>query len=288
MVIDGVIFQLQAKRPLGISRVWQNLVPELVKMYPAHKITLLERRGFPTGIENVPHHEIPPYVLGKDDQLADDDDLLGRVCRDLNADVFLSTYFTHAAGMRNVLVVHDLIPEKLGLDLSRPEWRAKTRAIANADVFITVSNSTRHDLIQIYPDIAAEKILVAYNGVAPAFHPAAQEEIEEFTRTHGIRQPYFLLVGNRGQYKNCVPFFQAFTQLKTQLQLQIIAVGGSSRFLPHEAPFRGKINIEFIPWLSDDVLRAAYSGALSLVYLSRYEGFGLPILEAMTCHPRAK
>lgn len=282
VAIDGVIFQLQAGRPLGISRVWRSLIPEIAKQMPECSIILLERSGFPIEINGVTKHEIPAYRLGQSAVLDADDVMLTQVCTNLQVDVFLSTYYTRVPGFCNVLMIHDLIPEVMGFDLSQPEWLSKKRAIANANLFIAVSHSTKNDLIRIY-NIPSDKITVAHNGISAEFHPVDLLEIEKFKRKYNISSPYFVLVGNRGLYKNCAPFFRAFSSLKGNNLLQIFAFGGEQYLLPEEELFGKQSNFTAYAWLPDNEVKTALSGALALVYLSLYEGFGLPVLEAMAC-----
>ena len=94
---------------------------------------------------------VPSYRMANDAAMDADDEMLRCACRDLQADVFISTYFTRAPGVTNVVMVHDLIPEKFNFDLTQPEWESKRRAIETADAFICVSKTTQQDLVEIYP-----------------------------------------------------------------------------------------------------------------------------------------
>ena len=89
------------------------------------------------------------------------------------------------------------------------------------------------------------------------------------------------MVGNRDHYKNADAFFRAFTNIESHKDLQILAVGGEPHLILEEQRHYGDFNLQVIPWLEDDNMRIAYSGALALIYLSSYEGFGLPVLEAL-------
>ncbi len=283
IIIDGVIFQLQAGRPRGISRVWQNLIPELAALLPDRSIIVLQRKGFPVPLDGIQQVEIPPYSMGPDSLLDEDDAMLAETCRKLDAGLFVSTYYTRAPGIHNALMIHDLIPEQFGFDLLEPEWRAKTRAISSADRFIAVSHATGTDLRKHYPSVREDQIAVAHNGCASAFEPAVEAEITTFTGAHEIRLPYFLLVGNRGLYKNGNLLFRAAAALEGGPDFQIVAIGGEAPGDEKEAALTAGLNVTFLPWLDDRDLRTAYSGADALVYPSRYEGFGLPVLEAMAC-----
>ena len=282
VLIDGVIFQLQSRRPLGISRLWRQLLPELARALPGHSLTVLRRRGWRLGLPGIAEHRFPRYQPGPAAQLDEEDARLTRVCAELRADVFLSTYYTRAPGVRNVQLVYDFIPEVMGYDLQLPEWQAKQRALTTADQLLAISESTRADLLRLY-HTPPERVGVAHCGVSGAFHPSPAPELDRLRRTHGLRRPYFLLVGNRGLYKDCAAFFHAFAALPAAAETQIFAVGGKPGLTAGEAAAAPGCQFTEAAWLPDEALRAAYSGALALVYPSRYEGFGLPVAEAMAC-----
>lgn len=282
VLIDGVIFQLQARRPLGISRLWRHLLPELSCALPGHSLTVLRRRGWRLGLPGIAEHRFPRYQPGPAAQLDEEDARLTRVCAELRADVFLTTYYTRAPGVRNVQLVYDFIPEVMGYDLQLPEWQAKQRALTTADQLLAISESTRADLLRLY-HTPPERVGVAHCGVSGAFFPAPAPDIERLRRVHGLRRPYFLLVGNRGLYKDCTAFFRAFAALPAAAETQVFAVGGKPGRTAGEAAAAPGCQFTEAPWLPDEALRAAYSGALALVYPSRYEGFGLPVAEAMAC-----
>jgi glycosyltransferase involved in cell wall biosynthesis/SAM-dependent methyltransferase len=283
IIIDGVIFQLQAQRPLGISRIWKGLLPELINALPDHSIIMLQRSGYPSGIAGINELAIPPYYGYMQTSGMDaDDTMLSQVCKNLGADIFLSTYYTYAPGIKNMLLMYDMIPEVMGFDLSQSEWVSKKRAIARANSFVAISHSTKNDLIKFY-SVSPEKISVAHCGVSPEFHPAPYDEIISFNNTHGLKVPYFLLSGNRGLYKNSTAFLQALAGMPLREECEVVSLGGESQPLPEEQQWLSKVKMRFIPWQDVKGLRAAYSGALALIYLSRYEGFGLPVAEAMAC-----
>ncbi len=282
VAIDGVIFQLQARRPLGISRVWRNLIPELRRALPRGSLTLLRRKGGPARMEGVTEREVPPYRFGPASFMNADDAMLARNCARLRADVFLSTYYTRAPGIPSILLINDLIPEVMGFDLSKPEWVSKRRAIESARSFVAISTSSRDDLIRLYR-IDPERIAVAHCGVSPEFHPAGPEEVGGFRRAAALDAPYIALAGNRGLYRDYSGLFRAAAGLPDRDDLLIFAFGGPTHLLPGEAGVAEGCRFAAAPWLSDGEVRAAYSGAVALVYLSRYEGFGLPVAEAMAC-----
>jgi tetratricopeptide (TPR) repeat protein len=282
IVIDGVIFQIQAGRPHGISRMWRSLISELQTALPGNSITVLRRCGSELPIQGWEEYTIPPYCFGPNEILEADDQMLTKVCGELEADIFLSTYYTRALGVPNALFMYDMIPEIMKYNLSEPQWSSKQRAIANAEAFLTISESTGRDLTRFY-GVSTERISVAHLGVAADFRPASRPEVAAWMKRAQIVRPYFLLVGNRGLYKNGVAALQALTRLQNSRDFDIIAVGGEPRLTPEEAKIARDLNLRIIPWLSDEELRLAYAGSWALLYPSLYEGFGLPVAEAMAC-----
>ncbi|HEY9702099.1 MAG TPA: glycosyltransferase, partial [Allocoleopsis sp.] len=112
------------------------------------------------------------------------------------------------------------------------------------------------------------------------FKPSTPQEIQAFQYKYGIRNPYFLIV-SMGGYKNTELFLQAFNQLPYKQSFDIVCTGGQGSLLPDEwRQYTAGSTLHNLQ-LNDDELRLAYSGAIALVYPSKYEGFGMPIVEAM-------
>lgn len=283
IVIDGVIFQLQRGKIQGISRVWRNIIPELARQIPNAEFTVLQRGGYCIPIDEIKVHKVAAYHLCDSERLDKDDELLRRVCRDLKADLFISTYFTRAPGVKNVLMVHDLIPEKFGFDLSQSEWVAKQRAVETVDAFICVSHTTRNDLVALYPHIAKRPMIVAHNGLDACFKKTSDDEVVRIRRKLKLSGTYVMLVGNRHGYKNADGFIKALADMQESQKPMVLCVGGERSLSSVEIDLKEKINIRYAGQLTDQDLIAAYGGASALMVPSQYEGFGLPVIEAMSC-----
>ncbi|MDA8140089.1 MAG: glycosyltransferase [Desulfobacteraceae bacterium] len=283
IVIDGVIFQLQHRQPMGISRVWRNLLPELIKVLPDARFTILERRGFTVPFDAIPRHTIAPYIFGGEKALDHDDEMLRRVCQELKADLFISTYFTRAPGIKNIVLVHDLIPEIMGHDLSQPEWRSKIRALDYADALAAISKRTLDDLKGHYPHAAVRPAAVVPNGLSAPFGAVDEMKIAAFRQQHHLDAPYVLMVGNRYLYKNGEFVFKCLRHPQWAPGLRLLCVGGEVRLTDLEERMAREGRAVFLPRLTDEELSVAYAGAEAYLCASKYEGFGLPILEAMAC-----
>jgi glycosyltransferase involved in cell wall biosynthesis len=177
--------------------------------------------------------------------------------------------------------VYDMIPEKTGMDLTSEDYRAKHLAINRAAAFFCISHSTRADLLELFPDIDPASVVVTHCGIdREMFAPAPAEEILKVCQRYNLDKPYFVLVGGKADYKNAAMFFEAMQKLPSQHGFKVLVTGG-----PHERDLqRFQTGCEVVSaQLTNEELCAAYSGAIALVYPSKYEGFGLPILEAMAC-----
>ena len=274
VVLDGVFFQDFAT---GISRVWQSILQEWVASGFAERIVLLDREETAPPIAGVRRRVVPRHDYAR---LADDRAMLQRMCDEEQATVFVSTYYSSPLSTPAVMAVYDMIPEVFGSDLGIPMWREKEACIRHARRFVAISESTARDLCGFYPEVAPERVTVAHCGVSRLFRPAAASEIDGFRRRHGIGRPYFLLVGSRTAYKNAQAFLGAFTRLPDRERLAVVCVGGESRIEPELAAL-GEGSERHMLRLEDEELRLAYAGAAALAYPSTYEGFGMPVLEAM-------
>ncbi len=277
ILIDGVIFYLQQKRPLGISRVWKTLLTELGKSSLAKDILLLDRASTAPEISGIQKRVIEGY---NHLEFEDDPLYLQRICDEESASLLISTYHTYAENTHTAIMLHDMIPEVCGQDLSLPDWRAKTKAIEKACAYFAVSLSTMNDFRKLYPQYENKPVYLTLNAVSDAFHTHTLVEIADFKQKYHISKPYFLLVGHRNQYKNAHLFFRALSLMSDKEKYAVVCTGGAPELENTFIPYVRGIEHHLL-FLTDEELSTAFSGAIALVYPSRYEGFGLPILEAM-------
>ncbi|MCC3451636.1 MAG: glycosyltransferase [Microcoleus sp. PH2017_39_LGB_O_B] len=276
IIVDAVFFQLYRT---GIARVWQSLLEEWAQNDFAKHIVVLDRGGTTPKILGIRYRMIPLYDYATTDL---DREMLQQVCNEEAADLFISTYYTTPLSTPSVFMAYDMIPEVVGANLNEPMWKEKHHAIRHASAYIAISKSTASDLANFLPEIAPKSVTVALCGVKNLFSPASQEDIKGFKNKYGISKPYFISVGGGANYKNSILFFKAFAQLASKQGFEIVCTGSGVLL---EAEFRNYTlgTVVHKLQLNDDELRLAYAGAVALVYPSKYEGFGLPVLEAISC-----
>jgi glycosyltransferase involved in cell wall biosynthesis len=271
IAIDGVFFQLYKT---GIARVWKSVLEEWANTGFADHLVILDRAGTAPKIHGLNYCQIPAYDYNKTDS---DRVMLQQVCNDLGAELFISTYYTTPLETPSVFMGYDMIPEVLGADLTQPMWQEKHKAIEHASAYITISNHTAKDLVKVYPDIDPNLVITAHCGAQSIFKPATNAEILNFRYKYGINKPYFA-IGASGGYKNVELFLQAFAKLPTKAGFDIIVTGGHG-LSEHLRQYTVGSTVHCLQ-LEDRELSIAYTGAIALVYPSKYEGFGLPIVEA--------
>jgi glycosyltransferase involved in cell wall biosynthesis len=279
IVVDAVFFQLLNS---GIGRVWRSLFSEWAESGFGRNVTVLDRAGTAPRIPGLRYRSVPAFTYAA---TGADAEMLQRICDEEAADLFTSTYYTCPITTPSAFLAHDMIPEMLGAPLDDQAWREKHYAIEHAAIHLAVSHSTARDLAKLFPAIRVESVRIARNGVEAVFAPKSAEAVAAFRAACGIAKPYFLLVGERcgyAGYKNCELFFRAFAALPEKAAFEIVCAGGQPAL---ESEFRALIGNASVHLLrpTDAELSVAYSGAVALVYPSRYEGFGMPIAEALAC-----
>lgn len=193
--------------------------------------------------------------------------------------------------VKSVFTVHDLIfrfhPEthkalnRWFLSFMMP------RFLQAADAVIAVSECTKRDIVRLY-GLDEGKIRVIYEGVNPSFRPVQPEVIKRVRQKHGIQQGYILCVSTIEPRKNLGSLLEAYRALKDQGTENKLVIVGKKGWL-YEGFFRRlrELGLEdeviFPGFVPDEELPAVYSAADLFVFPSLYEGFGLPVLEAMAC-----
>ena len=276
----------------GIGSYIQNLISALPEIRSSHTFSILASPDDLRRIvcpEDWSRHSTP-YKLYSLGELT----LLGRQARKLGADVLHEPHYTLPMGLkgRSVVTIHDLIHLKMPQFFSQAQ-RAYARivighAVRHAGAVIVDSQKTKDDLLEMFT-VKEQDIAVIHLGVRPMFRRLEDRTIvERFTSAAGLKRPYVLYVGNVKPHKNIPTLLRAFAQIRAQRDdLELVFVGASckeERSLAESAQRLGIIGaVRDLHHVSDEELICAYNGAEVLVLPSLYEGFGYPVLEAMSC-----
>ncbi len=181
------------------------------------------------------------------------------------------------------LTIPDLIPEKYfgGLERFQPLLRDRRTMIGRADLILAISESTKRDLLELFPTVDPTRVHVTLLASSMGEVQAAQTLPDVCQE-----KPFLLYVGTRSKYKNFELLVRAFAARPALADAYNVVCFGGPEGLEGELKTLppGKARGAFRPLRGDDsLLKAVYQAAAALVYTSRYEGFGLPPLEAMEC-----
>jgi len=191
------------------------------------------------------------------------------------------------AGAANLYTVHDLVPLKLPhttLDRKRLHFRLIGQCLAQADRIVTVSEASRNDILSLFPNTPAAKVINTYQAVADLDLPAmADADLDtELESLHGLKRGgYFLFFGAIEPKKNVGRLLQAY--LAAGVATPLVLVG--ARAWKAEAELKpighAPATVRRMDYLPRAQLDRLIRGARAVVFPSLYEGFGLPALEAM-------
>jgi glycosyltransferase involved in cell wall biosynthesis len=190
-----------------------------------------------------------------------------------------------------IATIHDLsylvVPEFAHPNLKRYLEASVPRTIRRASHVIAVSEMTRQDIIERY-QVEPSRVSTIYNGVDGWFYEPDRAAVERAIEHFGLRRPYFIIVGTVEPRKNHLALLHAFAQLYEKRKDVSLAIVGSPGWLSE--PIIAEIEksamsmpVRYLRFVDDTWIPALYAGSVALVSPSWYEGFGLPVLEAMAC-----
>ena len=190
-----------------------------------------------------------------------------------------------------VITVHDLgyltYPDCVAKKTLRVLQRHMPRHLARADRIIAVSKNTKQDLMRLC-NVPEEKISVIYQGYNSELFRPAQIEHQLLADKFDLQPGYILYVGTIEPRKNLVSLLEAYGLLKqrgTKAPLVLCGPMGwkSESFMATLRTLRATNSVRLLGYVDEQWLPLLYNGASCFVFPSLYEGFGLPVLEAMAC-----
>lgn len=198
-----------------------------------------------------------------------------------------------------VVTIHDLIHERYPGQYSPVDVRIYQKkfryACAHSDRIIAVSEQTKKDIIDFY-NVAENKIRVTYQSCDPAFgKKQSKEELQRVRQRYGLPDTYFLYVGSLIERKNLLGLCKAMHMLGKQLNVPLVVIGNGDAYKKKVKAYVKEKGLEQqVLFLSErpaameseefqtaSVFPAIYQMASALIYPSSFEGFGIPVLEAL-------
>jgi glycosyltransferase involved in cell wall biosynthesis len=282
----------------GIPRVLRSLVGELVRIDQENSYYLYSPRDFDLPLENPRWHK---RIGGRFSRLSGTiwfQTEVRRAVLDDQFDVFWGTShflpLSLPSKVSKVLTVHDLVwrlhPRTMTLKSYCVHRLLSERSVRQADRVIADSQSTARDLQRVL-EVPESKIEVIHPGVGPAYKPHDPRAAAEYVASkYGVTKDYAMTVGTVEPRKNLITLVEAMRILRdrgeSSLQLLVVGERGWKNAELYKSVQRFGLagnDIRFLGFVPEEDLPMLYAGACLFVFPSLYEGFGLPLVEAMAC-----
>jgi len=278
----------------GIGWFTYETFKRITQQHPEHEFYFLFDRKFDDSFifsDNITPIVIPPQARHPALFYLWFEHSIPRAIKKINADVFVSPdgYLSLATKARSLVVMHDLNFEHYPEDvpfLVRKHYRYYFPKYAHkAERIATVSEFSRQDIVKQYK-VNPEKIDVVYNGANEGFKPLSEDEKVRVREKYMQGNPYFIFVSALHPRKNLVNLFKAFDEFKdknvSEVKLMIV---GEKMWWTNEIKaayenMKYKQEVLFSGRLEFNELQRVVAAALALTYVSYFEGFGIPIVEA--------
>lgn len=205
----------------------------------------------------------------------------------------------HKSGIKSVVTIHDLIFERYPEQYSKIDVEIYKRkfkyACDHADKIIAISEQTKKDITGFYK-IPGEKIVVCYQSCNPGFAKTVDKKIkEQIKEKYSLPDQFFLYVGSVIDRKNLLGVCKALYLLRNDLKIPLVVIGDGTKYKQQVKDFIKQNGLESrVIFLSEDPLAkvassflraedfpAIYQMATAMIYPSFFEGFGIPVLEAL-------
>lgn len=193
--------------------------------------------------------------------------------------------------VRHVAILHDVIPYVYPETSTRLDWLIYRLwlplAVRRLDALITISTASRNDILK-YLSVDAKKLTIIPLAAATSYRPLNREVVDQVLHRYGVQQPFILTVSSLESRKNLSRLLEAYAQLRNWSTRWSLVIVGARKWKYSEifATVR-RLELEphvlFTGYVEEADLPAFYNGADLFVFPSLYEGFGLPVVEAMAC-----
>lgn len=279
LLIDGLAYSLQNFG--GVITYWDNIIENFLKLGVKPTIILYAPHNFPLKFQsNIKTIDCQTKIE--------------------QFNVFHSTSYTlpQSSKIKQIVTIHDTIdkffPDNVTcfkgykIELSKLQ-KTIQQCINNATHIIAISNNTKNDIIKFY-DLADKPITVIYHGLSDVFHNAhllSDQNIKESLSKYQINKPFILFVGGRKKYKNFIALLKAYAYSGIAKDLDLVVVGSEIIFDCEEREIIEKFNlynqVKLTGYVKTQDLISFYCATDAFIVPSLYEGFGLPLIEAMAC-----
>ena len=191
---------------------------------------------------------------------------------------------------KQIVTLHDIaffdIPEFFAPSFVRVYQTLIPMLVRRAAHVVTVSEFSRRRIVERL-GLAEDKVSLIYNGVSPHFSPRPPEEVEAMRRQFGIVGRYVLLQATSDPRKNLPRALEAWSgvvdRLPADVELVVFGLTGRAHVFGRQQNLSDMPRVRHLGFVPDEAMAALMSGAECFLFPSLYEGFGLPIIEAMRC-----
>ena len=297
-----IVIDARRSQDFGIGTYIRSLIQALATIDPHNRYTLIVGPGEGPSPQDLPAN-FKTAIYSRTDLDQFDNIAFPVFLRSLRPDlVHIPLNRVPIAMVRPyVVTVHDmssLLFEDEGSDLRMRFHRYRyRRGLMRANAVIAVSETTKRDIENLI-GIPPAQIHRVYNGLDPGFFASENgidaQEKQRILERYQIQYPFLLYAGNIRPHKNVPRLVEAFAVVRDQLSahpiykdLRLIIIGDTISQYPsvRQAVIKSRVEsvVRFLGFVPFETLRYFYEAATAFVFVSRYEGFGLPPLEAMAC-----